>query len=31
MTIKELIDLTYENYYRQIGFLNENSYYSMKH
>ena len=29
--IKELKDFIFENYYRQIGFTKENSYYSMKH
>ena len=28
--IKELRDFTYENYCRQIGFPNKNSFYSMK-
>ena len=31
MTIKELKDFLYENYYRRIGFFKENSYYSIKH
>ena len=31
MTIKELRDVIYENYYRQTGFTKENSNYSMKH
>ena len=31
MTIKELRDFIFENYYRRIGFTKENSYYSMKH
>ena len=31
MTIKELKDFIYENYYRRIGFPNESSYHSMKH
>ena len=31
MIIKELKDLICESYYRRIGFLKENSYYSMKH
>ena len=31
MTIKELGDPIFEKYYRQIGFIQENSYYSMKH
>ena len=31
MTINELEDFIYENYYRRIGFPEENSYYSMKH
>ena len=31
MTIKELKDFIYENYYRQFRFLKEKSYYSMKH
>ena len=30
MTIKELKDLIFESYYRQIGFTKENSYYSIK-
>ena len=29
-TVKELKDFIFENYYRGIGFTNENSYYSMK-
>ena len=31
MTIKELKDFIFENYYRRIGFPKENSYYLMKH
>ena len=31
MTIKELKDFMYEIFHRRIGFLKENSYYSMKH
>ena len=31
MTIKNLKNFIFENYYRQIGFTNENSSYSMKH
>ena len=31
MTIKELKYFIFENFYRQIGFTKENSYYSMKH
>ena len=31
MTIKELKDFIYESYYRWIGDLKENSYYSIKH
>ena len=31
VTIKELKDVTVENYYRQIVFTKGNSYYSMKH
>ena len=31
MKIKELKDFIFENYYRQIEFTKENSYYSMKH
>ena len=31
ITIKELKDFTYESYYRRMGFLKENSYYSIKH
>ena len=30
MTIKELRDFIYENYFRQTGFTKESSYYSMK-
>ena len=30
MTIKELRDFIYENYFRRIGFTKESSYYSMK-
>ena len=31
MKIKELKDFIFENYYRQIEFTKQNSYYSMKH
>ena len=31
MTIKELKDFIFENYYRRIGFTKENSYYSVKY
>ena len=31
MTVNELRDFVFENYYRQIGFSKENSYYLMKH
>ena len=31
MTVKELEEFIFENYYRRIGFTNENIYYSMKH
>ena len=31
VTIKELKDFIFENYYRQIEFTKEKSYYSMKH
>ena len=31
MTVNELKDFVFENYYRQIGFSKENSYYLMKH
>ena len=31
MTLKELKEFIFENYYRQNGFSKENSYYSMKH
>ena len=31
LTINELRDFIFENYYRQFGFARENSYYSMKH
>ena len=31
MTVKELKNFIHENYYRQIQFPKENSYYSMKH
>ena len=30
MTIKEVKDLIYKNYYKQVAFSNENKYYSMK-
>ena len=29
--VKELKDFIFENYYQQMGFARENSYYSMKH
>ena len=31
MTLNELRDSIYKNYYKQVGFNKENSYYSMKH
>ena len=31
MRVKELTEFTFENYYTRIGFIKENSYYSMKH
>ena len=31
MTLKELKEFIFENYYRQNGFSKENSYYSMKY
>ena len=31
MTIKELRDFIYENYYRRIGFPKDNIYHSIKH
>ena len=31
MTVNELRDFIFENYYRRIGFSKENSYYLMKH
>ena len=31
MSVNELRDFIFENYYRQIGFSKENSYYSLKH
>ena len=31
LTIKELKDFIFKNYYRRIGFTKENNYYSMKH
>ena len=31
MTVSEIRDYIFENYYKQIGFSKENSYYSMKH
>ena len=30
MTVKELRDVIFENYYGRFGFPNENSYYSIK-
>ena len=31
MSVNELRGFIFENYYRQIGFSKENSYYSLKH
>ena len=31
MTVNEVRDFIFENYYKRIGFSKENSYYSMKH
>ena len=31
MSINEIKDCIFENYYKRIGFSKENSYYSMKH
>ena len=31
MTVNELRDFIFENCYKQIGFVKESSYYSMKH
>ena len=31
MRVKELTEFTFENYFTRIGFIKENSYYSMKH
>ena len=31
MTVNELRDFIFENYYRRILFSKENNYYSMKH
>ena len=31
MFFNEIRDFIFENYYQQIGFFKENSYYSMKH
>ena len=31
MAVNELRNFTFENYYKQFGFYNENSYYSMRH
>ena len=31
MTVNEIRDFVFENYYKQIGFSEENSYYSLKH
>ena len=31
MTVNELRDFIFKNYYKRIGFARENSYYSMKH
>ena len=30
MSVNEMRDFIFENYYKRIGFLKENSYYSMK-
>ena len=30
MTVNKLIDFVFENYYKQIGFVKERSYYSME-
>ena len=30
MTVNEIRDFLFENYYKQIGFSEENSYYSLK-
>ena len=30
MTVNEFRDFIFENYYKQIGFVKKNSYYSMK-
>ena len=31
MTVKQIRDFIFENYYKRIGFSKENAYYSMKH
>ena len=31
MSLNEIKDFIFENYYKRIGFSMENSYYSMKH
>ena len=31
MSVNEIRDFIFENYYKQIGFSKESSYYSMKH
>ena len=31
MRVNELKDVIYENYYKQIGFTKESTYYSFKH
>ena len=31
MSVNEIKDFSFENYYKQIGFSKENCYYSMKH
>ena len=31
MTVNEIRDFIFENYYKRIGFSTESSYYSMKH
>ena len=31
MFVNEIKDFIFKNYYKQIGFSKENSYYSMKH
>ena len=31
MTVKQIRNCIFENYYKRIGFSKENAYYSMKH